>query len=137
VARGNALRVVNMTDTPSEPPPGDEGKTVEAMAGWKDGQRKCRARRRHNWGPFAVWEHRSYYDVVEQCAHCRNRRQADFNKSGRQLTRWKADYRDGYLLPKGAMRITPDLRDELVLGDILSRRIVEVVEDEEEASHGA
>lgn len=101
------------------------------MASWKQGQRTCRARKRHNWGPYSVWEHRSFYEVVEQCGHCRNRRVANFSKSGRKLDKWKADYRDGYLLPKGAARLDEDLHDELMLGDILSRKIVEVSDDDD------
>lgn len=115
-------------------PPGDPSLTQEAMAGWKPGQRTCRARKRHNWGPYTVWEHRTFYDVVEQCSHCRNRRHADFVKTARGLRKaspWKPDYRDGYLLPKGAMRIDEDLHDELTASDILSRKIVEVLDDEE------
>jgi hypothetical protein len=123
-----ALRVVN--DEVDEPT-GDVSLTREAMSEWKEGQRRCRARKRHNWAPYTVWEYRYHYDVVEQCSHCRNRRHADFSKAGRKLTNWKADYRDGYLLPKGAMRIVDELQDELWLGDILSRRIVEASDDEE------
>lgn len=105
------------------------------MAGWSSGQRRCRARKRHNWGPFAVWEHRTFYDVVEQCSHCRNRRQADFVKTPRglrQATKWKPDYRNGYLLPKGAARLDEDLHDELMAQDILTRKIVEVEDDYDE-----
>jgi hypothetical protein len=79
-----------------------------------------------------VWEYRNHYEVVEQCTHCRNRRTADFSKTGHKLTAWKADYRDGYLLPKGAARIDDDLHDELVLTDILSRRIVEAPDRDDE-----
>lgn len=125
------MRVVNEVE---EGPKGDPTLTLQAVSGWKDGQRRCRARKRHNWGPFAVWEHLNFYDVVEQCSHCRNRRAADFNKRGRQLTRWKADYRDGYLLPRGAQRIDEDLHDELMLSDILSRRIVEVTDEDEDGA---
>lgn len=113
-------------------PPGNPELTREAVAGWKTGQRRCRARKRHNWNPFTVYEHRNHFDVVEQCSHCRNRRHADFSKQGRKLTAWKADYRDGYLLPKGAMRLDDDIKDELWLEDILSRRIVEALDDEED-----
>lgn len=113
------------------PPPGDPSLTREAVAGWKQGQRLCRARRRHNWGPFAVWEHRDFYEVVERCSHCRNRRTATFSKQGRKLTMWTLEYREGYLLPNGAQRVTDDLHDELVLFDIQSRRIVEVPDDDE------
>ena len=130
MARATALRAVK--DTPPEEPKGDPTLTLEAVSGWKPGQKICRARKRHNWGAFAVYEHVNFYDVVEQCSHCRNRRSADFTKIGRQLTRWQADYRDGYLLPKGARRIDEDLHDELMLADILSRRIVEVVDEEGE-----
>lgn len=114
---------------------GDLDLTRETMAAWKAGQRTCRARKRHNWGPYTVWEHRNFYEVVEQCTHCRNRRSAEFVKTAygiRKATPWKADYRDGYLLPNGAQRIDEDLHDELTASDILSRRIVEVADDDEE-----
>lgn len=117
---------------PDEAPPGDLDLTRETMSSWREGQRRCRARKRHNWGPYTVWEYRNHYEVVEQCSHCRNRRVADFSVTGRKLTKWRPDYREGYLLPKGAMRITDDLHDELMLADILSRKIVEVAFDEDE-----
>jgi hypothetical protein len=124
-----ALRVVQAE---LEEPTGDISLTREAMSGWREGQRRCRARKRHNWGPHTVLEYRYHYEVVEQCTHCRNRRKADFSKTGRKLTAWKADYREGYLLPKGAQRIVDELQDELWLGDILSRRIVEAPDPEDE-----
>jgi hypothetical protein len=68
-------------------------------------------------------------DVVEVCSHCRNRRHADFSLTGRKLTKWKPDYRDGYLLPKGAAPIDEDQQDALVLADLRSRKIVKVAED--------
>lgn len=133
MARGStALKLVNV---PDEPPRGDTSLTREAMSGWSAGQRKCRARKRHNWGPYTVWEHRNYYDVVERCSHCNNRRQADFVRTAhgiRQQTKWKPDYRGNYLLPKGAARLDEDLHDELMAADILSRKIVEVTDDEED-----
>lgn len=111
---------------------GDRTLTEQAIAEWNAGQRKCRARGRHRWDPYTVWEHATYYDVVERCSSCKIRRAADFNKRGRRQTKWKPDYRDSnYLLPRGAARIDEDLRDELVLGDILSRRIVEVTDEED------
>lgn len=101
------------------------------MARWTEGQRRCRARGRHGWKPFTVYEHRNHYEVVERCPDCLNRRVADFGLSGRKLSPWRPDrYRDGYLLPRGAMRIVDDLKDELMLGDILSRRIVEAPDDD-------
>jgi hypothetical protein len=115
--------------------PGDIEKTRETMSLWREGQRRCRARGRHNWSPFTVYEHRTFYEVVEQCSHCRNRRSADFTKTARGLrkaTKWQMDYRDGYLLPHGSMRLTEDLHDELWASDILSRRIVEVPDEDEE-----
>lgn len=128
-------------DQPREPK-GDPTLTREAMQDWKEGQRRCRARKRHNWGPYTVYEHRlpgsrttSRYEVVEQCSHCRNRRHADFvvTQHGlRQVDRWQPEYRDGYLLPKGARAIDDDLRDELVAYDILSRKIIEVTDEEDE-----
>lgn len=128
MARARALRAVAEQ---VEPPRGDTSLTLETMSQWKEGQRRCRARKRHNWGPFTVYEYRNHYEVVEQCTHCRNRRVADFAKTGRKIDKWKPDYRDGYLLPRGAARIDDDLHDELMLGDILSRRIVEVPNEEE------
>lgn len=126
--RGSAaLKVVR-----DEPPPliGDPSLTQEAVSAWSPGQRKCRARKRHNWGPFTVWEHATTYDVVERCTHCGNRRHADFDKRGRKITKWKPDYRNGYLLPKGAAPIDEDLHDELMLGDILSRKILPAPDEE-------
>jgi len=120
-----------------ETPPGDPTLTRETMSTWREGQRKCRARKRHNWGPFAVYEHRSYFEVVEQCSHCRNRRSVEFVRTAfgvRKNGNWKQDYRDGYLLPKGAMRIDEDLHDELMFADILSRKIIEVPDNEDEES---
>ena len=113
---------------------GDLDLTRETMASWKAGQRICRARKRHNWTAYTVWEHRTYYDVVEVCSHCKNRRHADFVKTAwglRKASDWQPDYRDGYLLPKGAARIGEELHDELTASDILSRRIVEAPDDEE------
>lgn len=130
----SALRLVDYDK--EDRPPGDFSLTREAVAGWKDGQRKCRARGRHNWGPFAVYEHRTWYDVVEQCSHCRNRRSATFvvtNHGLRKTDAWKADYRDGYLLPRGAARLDDDLHDELWAADIMSRKIVEVRDEDEES----
>lgn len=123
------LRLVD--ETSLDEIPGDLDLTRETMSGWKEGQRRCRARKRHNWGPYTVWEHTGFYEVVEQCSHCRNRRTADFSKTGRKLSGWKPQYREGYLLPHGAMRIVEDLHDELVLGDILTRKIVEVADDDD------
>lgn len=130
MGRAAALRVVS---DDIEEPAGDLSLTLEAMSTWREGQRRCRARRRHNWGPFVVREHVGHYEVVEQCSHCRNRRAADFMKSGRKINGWRPEYREGYLLPKGAvpLRAADDLQDELVLSDILSRRIVEVLDDDE------
>ena len=107
------------------------------MLGWSAGQRKCRARGRHNWGPFTVYQHRNFFDVVEQCTHCRNRRHAPFVQTKWGLRRdddWKPDYRDGYLLKKGAARINQveELMDELTAADIMSRRIVEVPDDDDD-----
>lgn len=76
-----------------------------------------------------MFQHAQYYEVIEQCSHCRNRRSAEFvatNYGLRKTTKWKPVYKDGYLLPKGAMAITEDIQDELVAADIFSRRIVEV-----------
>lgn len=130
--QGAALKLV----PEEEPEPqGDRDLTRETMASWKQGQRTCRARKRHNWGPYTVYEHREWYDVVEQCSHCRNRRSAPFVKTKyglRKAARWKADYRDGYLLPKGAQRLDEEFHDELWASDILSRRIVEVPDEDEE-----
>jgi hypothetical protein len=120
----------NLRSVPDEAPPGDPDKTRETVSSWREGQRRCRARKRHNWGPYTVYEYRNHYEVVEQCSHCRNRRSADFSMTGRKLTRWQPEYREGYLLPKGAMRLDDDMHDELMLGDILTRRIVEVAADE-------
>lgn len=133
MAAARKLRAVEHDDAPK----GDAGLTLETMSSWREGQRRCRARKRHNWGPFTVWEHRTFYEVVEQCSHCRNRRSAEFIKTDRGLrkaTNWKPDYRDGYLLPHGAARIDEDLHDELVFTDIMSRKIVEVVDDPDEVS---
>lgn len=132
MARGSALRVVQDPDVYERH--GDESLTREAIESWREGQRRCRARKRHNWGPFTVYEHKHHYEVIEQCSHCRNRRTADFNKQGRKLTDWSPEYRDGYLLPKGAtpLRAAEELQDELVLGDILSRRIVEALDDDDD-----
>lgn len=133
MARASALALVSTE--PSAPPPGDLDLTRETMASWRAGQRTCRARKRHNWGPFTVYEYRHHYEVVEQCSHCRNRRKADFVKTAnglRKADKWKPDYRDGYLLPKGAARIDDDLHDELTASDILSRKIVEVPDEDED-----
>jgi hypothetical protein len=69
------------------PPPlevrGDPTLTEEAVASWNAGQRKCRARGRHRWDPYTVWEHHTYYDVVERCSSCKIRRSADYDKRGR------------------------------------------------------
>lgn len=135
VKKKEKLRLVEQQQPAADPPPGDESLTLEAMAGWKEGQRRCRGRKRHNWGPYTVYEHGTFWDVVEQCSHCRNRRHAPFVPTARGMRKndkWKPDYRDGYLLPKGAMRITEDLQDELTAADILSRRIVEVPDEDEE-----
>lgn len=82
-----------------------------------------------------VYEHRSYYEVVEMCSHCRNRRTADFVKTSHGLRKegkWRPDYRGNYLLPKGARAIDEDLQDELVAADILSRKVIEVPDETEE-----
>ena len=118
-----------------EPVVGDHSLTEEAIQNWTQGQRRCRGRKRHNWGPFTVYEHGTWMEVVEQCSHCRNRRAAPFVKTARGLRKsdkWKPDYRANYLLPKGAARIDEDLQDELVAADIYSRKIVEVLDDEDD-----
>lgn len=130
-----AARRLQSVKVDPEPPKGDPSLTREALQGWREGQKRCRARRRHNWNPYTVWEYRNHYEVVEQCSHCRNRRSADFVNTTyglRQSTKWKADYREGYLLPAGAQRIDDDMRDELVASDILSRRIVEAPDSADE-----
>lgn len=127
--RANALRVV--AEEP-EYVPGDPSLTAETMSLWREGQRRCRARRRHNWQPQTVREYKHHYEVLERCSHCMNRRVADYNKMGRKITKWQMIYRDNYLLPHGAQRITDDLQDELSLGDILSRRIIEAPDDEDD-----
>jgi hypothetical protein len=118
-------------------PMGDPSLTQEAVSNWREGQRRCRARGRHNWGPYTVYEHKHHYEVIEQCSHCRNRRAADFVKTDRGIrkaTKWEIDYREHYLLPKGAMslRYDDDLKDELVASDILSRKMVAVPDDEDD-----
>jgi len=134
-SRTNAgLAAVRLVEPPARPI-GDTNLTREAAASWTEGERRCRARGRHMWQPFTVWEHSTFYDVVERCPSCKNRRSADFNKSGRRTTRWQPDYRSGnYLLPRGAARIRDDeeLMDQLTLADILSRKIVEVTDDDDE-----
>ena len=119
----------------TEVPRGDPSLTLEAMAGWKPGQKRCRGRKRHNWGPYNVYEHADWYEVIEQCSHCRNRRWAEFvptQRGVRKVSKWHPDYREGYLLPKGAARLDEDLQDELTAEDILSRRIIEVLDEDEE-----
>ena len=118
-----------------EPPVGDETLTLETMAAWTDGQKKCRGRKRHNWGPSTVFEHSDHYDVHEICSHCKNKRHAPYvptSRGLRKVDKWQPVYKDGYLLPKGAMRIDEDLQDELTAADILSRRIIEVPDEDEE-----
>jgi hypothetical protein len=127
--RASALRVVS---NQAKEVYGDASLTDQAVQSWSAGQRRCRARKRHNWGPHFVREHRTYYEVIERCTHCSNRRTADFAKTGRKISKWSPAYRDGYLLPKGAAPIDEDLHDVLVLSDILSRRIVEVLDDEDD-----
>jgi hypothetical protein len=128
-------KLAAVTDTPviKEAPKGDESLTLETMSLWKDGQKRCRARKRHDWKPYNVYKHRGYYEVVERCSQCLNRRVADFVETSRGLRKsddgWQIDYRDNYLLPKGAMRIDEDIYDELVASDILSRKMVEVEDD--------
>lgn len=130
MASSGALRVLEQRDMESS---GDPTLTQEAMAAWTKGQRVCRARKRHNWGPFTVYQHGNWYDVVERCTHCLNRRHAPFVQTSRGLRKadkWKADYRDGYLLPKGAMAIDDDLHDELTAADIFSRKLVKADDGE-------
>jgi hypothetical protein len=127
-----ALRVVQAP----EPVHGDGELTREAASEWTPGQRKCRARGRHDWKPFTVYEHRAYLDVVERCPNCKNRRHATFVRTQwgvRQDSKWKPDYRDNYLLKKGSARVRDleDLFDSITADDILSRRIVEVKDDDE------
>lgn len=128
--RGSTALKVVPEQQPATHLHGDVSKTQEAMREWTAGQRKCRARKRHNWIAFTVWEYPTIYDVVERCSHCGNRRHADHNKRGRRLEKWKPDYRNGYLLPKGAAPIDEDMHDELVLEDILSRKIVKAADAE-------
>jgi hypothetical protein len=131
MARGSAaLKLIQEAPEPL----GDYSLTQEAIASWSAGQRKCRSRKRHNWGPYTVYEHPTWLDVVEMCSHCRNRRHAPYTFTAhgvRKADKWKPDYRDGYLLPKGAARLDDDTIDELTASDILSRKRV-VVSDEED-----
>lgn len=81
-----------------------------------------------------VYEHADFYEVVEMCGHCRNRRSAHFVKTAHGLRKegkWTPQYRDNYLLPHGARRIDEDLQEELVAADILSRRIMEAPDSKE------
>lgn len=130
-----ALRVVNELPDHRDPPTGDVSLTQETIASWSTGQRRCRGRKRHNWNPGMVYEHATFFEVTEQCSHCRNRRKAHYVRTTfglRKEGKWQPDYRDGYLLPKGAQRIDDDLQDELVAADILSRRIIEVPDRDDE-----
>ncbi len=134
MARGAAARKLQLVSEEPAEVRGDPTLTQEAVAAWSPGQRKCRGRKRHNWGPHVVREHKYHYDVVERCTHCNNRRSADFMPTShgiRQATKWKPDYREGYLLPKGAAGLDEDIRDELTAADILSRKMIEVPDDEE------
>lgn len=137
-----ARALKSVPDHPQEPV-GDADLTRQTMAEWKEGQRRCRARKRHNWGPHIVWERSTgrgrsrttTYEVVEICSHCRNKRTADFVLTARGLRkvgRWEPIYRDGYLLPRGAMRIDEDMHDELTASDILSRKVVEVPNEDDD-----
>lgn len=128
------LSVVNDPPERPERPAGDPTLTLEALSEWSAGQRRCRARKRHNWGPHVVYERRTTLEVVERCSHCGNRRSADFVRTEwglRKATKWAPDYRGNYLLPKGAAPIDEELHDGLVAADILSRKTIEVPEDEE------
>jgi hypothetical protein len=133
-ATARALNLVG-SDERDEKPKGDPTLTRATMAEWREGQRRCRARRRHMWMPYTVFQHKYHYEVVERCSSCLNRRHADFtitNHGLRIVDGWKLDYRDGYLFPHGAMAIDDDIRDELVSFDILSRKIIEVPDEDED-----
>lgn len=109
-----------------------ENNARETVAGWSQGQKRCRGRRFHTWNPLTVIEHPGHYEVIEQCPHCKNRRTADYVETTwglRRATKWKTAYKSGYLLTKGS-KITEDIADELVASDILSRRIVKAGEDD-------
>lgn len=68
------------------------------------------------------------YEVIERCRFCTNRRVRNMNSGGYWLDRWHIDYRNNYLLPKGAGRIAPALQATLRISEILSRRIEEAPE---------
>jgi hypothetical protein len=101
------------------------------MEDWSEGQKLCRARRRHHWKRFTVTVHGvdpnrlgTRMNIVQRCPDCLNRRHADFVRTARgvrQMDDWKPDYRevDGvpYLLPKGAQPVTDELREELIAGE--------------------
>lgn len=113
--------------------PADPQDVESAMESWNRGQRTCRARQRHSWNPFTVRVHAAFYDVVEQCGHCKNRRHRPLSADGFWLDKWKAErYSEGYLMPKGAGYITDEGRAALRLDDIMNRKQIIVPDDDEE-----
>lgn len=119
-----------------EEPPGDPEQTREFVAGLSKGQKICRTRGHHLWAKLQDQVHGTDANRpgtritrIQRCRDCRNKRERDFmvislGKNSRGLRKlddkWHLTYVEvngkPYLLPRGAQRITEELR-ELMLGE--------------------
>lgn len=75
-----------------------EGIPVDAL--------ECRRKRAHDWDGFTVVNGSGRLErlVTEECRRCRSHRSAWWRDDGiewTQLTGWRSDYVDGYLIPGG------------------------------------
>lgn len=137
-----------------EDPPGDPDLTREHVNGLSEGQKRCRTRGTHKWTRF---QDRVYgpdanrpgtrITRVQRCSDCLNRRERDFvvvslGKDSRGLRKlddkWHLVYVEvkgqPYLLPRGAQRITEDLRELLLAEEFFSATKGVIYVDDEEAS---
>lgn len=101
----------------------------DAAYDWNDGQIVCRANNLHAWKPFTARRGRGYILLTQRCTRCFNRRTAEMDEQGYLITRWKIEYREGYLL-KGLGRVGPDGRAALRLATLRGLTITDMEEDD-------
>ena len=105
---------------------------AEVIETWTKGQLACRARQRHNWGPYTAYVNARTADVHEVCGLCKNRRHRLMNAlTGQWIDpKWRAErFGPDYLLPKGVGRLSVEQKDYLRLLEVMSRKITYVDEE--------
>ena len=98
----------------------------QATRVWTSEQITCRTYG-HNWTPRTVFHRPGAYTITQVCGRCGNERYHDMDERGYVLSRWRMNYRDGYLL-KGMGRIGADGRSQLRLASLQGLHIEEITE---------